>query len=104
MPIFQLAHYQVNASAVEKVKQAIAEFVDYIAANEPGTEVYLAWQQQDDPTRFVHVFKFADEAAQTIHSQSEQVRRFEAVYTPELVSHGVDFVDYTCVAGKWSTD
>jgi quinol monooxygenase YgiN len=100
MPVCQLAHYQVKASAIEKVKQAIDEFVAYILANEPGTQVYLAWQQQDNPTRFVHVFIFADQAAHTIHGQSEQVRRFEAVYTPELVSQGVNFVDYDWIAGK----
>src|ERR1700694_5475905 len=100
MPLYQLAHYQVKPSAIDKVKQAIDEFVRYIQTNEPGTQVYLAWQQQEDPTRFVHVFIFADEAAQTIHSQSEQVKRFESVYTPELVSQGVNFVDYDMVAGK----
>ena len=100
MPICQLAHYQVKASGIDKVKQAIDEFVSYIRANEPGTQVYLAWQHHDDPTRFVHVFIFADEAAQTIHSQSEQVKQFESVYTPELVSQGVEFVDYDMVIGK----
>ena len=100
MPIYQLAHYQVKASGVEKVKRAIDEFVHYIQGNEPGTEVYLAWQQEDDSTRFVHIFKFADDTAMEIHSRSDQVKQFEAVYTPELVSNGVDFVDYNWVAGK----
>jgi quinol monooxygenase YgiN len=100
MPIYQLAQYQVKPAAVDKVKRAIEEFVRYIQANEPGTQVYLAWQQQDDPTRFVHIFKFADEAAMDTHSKSNEVHRFESVYTPELVSKGVDFVDYNWVAGK----
>jgi quinol monooxygenase YgiN len=100
MPIYQLARYQVRPSGVEKVKQAIQEFVAYIQSNEPGTELYLAWQQQNDPTRFVHVFIFRDEAAHEAHGQSEEVKRFEAVYTPELVGKGVDFVDYNWVAGR----
>ena len=100
MAIYQLAHYQVRQSGVPRVKEAIEEFVQYIDANEPGTLVYLAWQGQDDPTRFTHIFVFANEAAQTIHSQSEAVKRFESIYTPELVSEGVDFVDYDWVAGK----
>jgi quinol monooxygenase YgiN len=100
MPIYQLAHYQVKPSAVGKVKVAIEEFVRYVQNNEPGTEVYLAWQEQADPTRFVHIFKFADEAAHDVHSRSDQVKRFESVYSPELVSRGVEFVDYGLVAGK----
>ena len=63
MPIYQTAHYQINASAVDKVTTAIAEVVEYVAKNEPGTRMYTAWQQKDDPTRFVHLFEFADEAA-----------------------------------------
>jgi quinol monooxygenase YgiN len=98
--IYQLAHYQVKPSAVDKVKTAIQEFVAYLETAEPGARLYWAWQQQDDPTRFVHIFEFADEAAHERHGQSEAVRRFEAVYTPELVSQGVEFVDYNWIAGK----
>ncbi len=54
MPIYQTAHYQVNAAALEKVKAAIEEFVRYVDEHEPGTRLYAAWQQEDDPTRFVH--------------------------------------------------
>ena len=70
MPIYQTAHYQVKASAVDKVKAAIEEFVAYVAANEPGSRMYTAWQQADDPTRFVHLFEFADEAAHQAHGSS----------------------------------
>ena len=43
MPIYQIATYQVRLEAVEKVKQAIKEFVSYVQANEPGTHLYIAW-------------------------------------------------------------
>jgi quinol monooxygenase YgiN len=98
MPIYQTAHYQVNAGAVEKVRLAIEEFVGYVTDNEPGTRMYAAWQGEEDPTRFVHLFIFADEAAQQIHSESEAVRRFEAAYSPELVGGPVVFTDYVQVA------
>ena len=98
MPIYQTAHYQVRASAVEKVKAAVAEFVDYVAKNEPGSKMYTAWQQQDDPTRFVHLFEFADEAAHQAHGRSGAVRQFEAVYVPELVGGPVVFTDYEQIA------
>ena len=98
MTIYQIAHYQVKPAAVEKVKAAIVEFVDYVARNEPGSRVYTAWQQQDDPTRFVHLFEFADEAAHAAHGTSEAVRTFESVYQPELVGGPVRFTDYVMVA------
>ena len=98
MPIYQTAHYQINASAVDKVTTAIGEFVEYVAKNEPGTRMYTAWQQKDDPTRFVHLFEFADEAAHRAHGTSAAVRRFEAVYGPELTNRPVVFTDYVLIA------
>ncbi len=100
MPIYQTASYQVKASAVDKVKAAITEFVSYVAANEPGSRMYTAWQQADDPTKFVHLFEFADQAAHRAHGSSEAVRRFEAVYGPELVAGPVVFTDYQQIASN----
>lgn len=97
MPIYQTATYQIKLQAVEKVKRAIAEFVDYVRANEPGTRMYVAWQQQDDPTRFIHLFIFENAEAQTRHSESDAVQRFEAVYSPELVGGPVVFTDFNRV-------
>jgi quinol monooxygenase YgiN len=100
MAIYQTGAYQVKPSAVAKVKRAIEEFVQYVQANEPGTQMYLAWQEKGDPTRVVHLFIFADAAAHARHGQSEAVKRFESVYSPELVGDGVVFTDYELIAGK----
>jgi quinol monooxygenase YgiN len=98
VPIYQTAHYRVKPSAIDVVRQAIEEFVAYVTEYEPGTQMYTAWQAKDDPSRFVHLFIFADEAAQQAHSQSEAVRRFESIYSPELVDGPVVFTDYLQVA------
>jgi quinol monooxygenase YgiN len=100
MAIYETGGYQVKASAVAKVKQAIQEFVEYVKANEPGTHMYLAWQEKDDPTRFLHLFIFEDDAARKRHGQSEAVRKFESVYSPELVGGPVVFTQYQLIAGK----
>jgi len=100
MPIYTIAQYQVRKSGIEKVKQAIEEFVVYVRAHEPGTQMYGAWQQQDDTTRFVHVFIFEDQAAHEVHSQSDAVKRFEAAYRPELTGGDVVFTDYELVASN----
>jgi len=52
------------------------------------------------PTQFIHLFIFADAAAQERHGQSEAVKRFEAIYAPELVGGDVVLTDYEMVAGK----
>ena len=100
MPIYQTGGYRVKPEAVVKVKQAIKVFVKYVQENEPGTKMYLAWQEKNDPTRFNHLFIFENEAAQTRHGQSAAVRRFESVYSPELVEGNVVFTDYEMILGK----
>ena len=100
MALYQTGSYQVKPAAVNKVKQAIKEFVAYVKAKEPGTQMYLAWQQKDDPTRFIHLFIFQDAAAQKRHGESEAVKRFEAIYAAELVGGDVVFTDYKMVDGK----
>ena len=42
----------MKPEALEKCKQAIREFVDYIRANEPQILQYVAMQQRKDATRF----------------------------------------------------
>ena len=96
--IYQTAQYQVKPSAVDAVKGAIDTFVRYVKENEPGTKLYAAWQQESDPTRFVHLFMFENEAAHATHGGSDAVRAFEAVYRPELVGGPVVFTDYVQVA------
>jgi quinol monooxygenase YgiN len=98
MPIYTIAQYRVRPSGVETVKQAIQEFVPYVRDHEPGTRLYVAWQQKDDPTQFVHFFIFEDEAARTAHSKTAAVKRFETVYRPELAGGDVVFTDYELVA------
>ena len=100
VPIYQTAHYEVDAGAVDDVVAAIKAFVAYVSANEPGTKVYAAWQKKDDPTKFVHLFELADEAAHRAHGRSDAVRAFEAVYQPVLTAGPVRFTDYAVVASN----
>ena len=97
MAIFQIAEYEVKPEAVDKVKHAIQEFVHDVEENQPGTLIYTAWRQRQQPTRFTHFFVFEDELARQAHSRSEAVKRFESVYSPELVGRVV-FTDYEQVA------
>src|SRR5260370_36181068 len=98
MALCIIAQYQVRSSGVEKVKRAIEEFTQDVQANEPGTKMYVAWQQKDDPTRFVHFFIFESEAAHLAHSRSEAVKRFESAYRPERAGGDTVFTGYLPVA------
>lgn len=100
MPIYETGAYRVKRSAIPKVKKAIREFVAYVKAHELGTRMYLAWQEKGDPTRFLHFFIFKDAAARSRHGRSEAVKKFEAVYSPELVGGEVVFTEYRAISNK----
>jgi quinol monooxygenase YgiN len=98
MPLYITATYKVKKESVKKIKKAIENFTAYVKEHEPGTKLYKAWQDEKDETKFIHFFIFKDQEAQIIHSNSEEVKKFEAIYTPELVDGPVKFVHYAEVA------
>jgi quinol monooxygenase YgiN len=97
--IRQLARYQVRPESLPRCLTAIREFVAYVRANEPGTLRYEVWQEQADPTRFVHIFVFRDAEADRAHSESAEVKTFAAVLYPECLAP-VEFVDYDHVVSN----
>lgn len=97
--IRQLARYQVRPESLEKCLAAIQEFVAYVRANETGTLRYEVWQEQNDPTRFVHIFVFRDAEADRLHSESAEVKKFAGILYPECLAP-VEFIDYQQVASN----
>jgi quinol monooxygenase YgiN len=98
--IRQLARYQVRPEAVARCLAAIHEFVAYVRANEPGTLRYEVWQEEKDPTRFVHIFVFRDAEADRIHSESQEVKKFAGILYPECLAP-VEFIDYKHVVSNF---
>ena len=96
MPVYGTARFSVKPEALDRCRSAIEEFVSYVRASEPGTKLYLSLQDRADPTRFLHLFGFEDEAAEHVHSNSDAVKRFTDVLYPETVD-GVAFEKYTAV-------
>jgi quinol monooxygenase YgiN len=97
--IRQLARYQVRPEALERCLAAIHKFVAYVRAHESGTLRYEVWQEEKDPTRFVHIFIFRDAEADRIHSESREVQEFAAVLYPECLAP-VEFIDYQHVVSN----
>ena len=95
----QLARYQVRKESLDRCLAAIRDFVAWVRANEKGTLRYDVWQEQKDPTRFVHIFTFRDAEADRIHSESEEVKKFAAILYPECLAP-VEFIDYQQIASN----
>ena len=91
--IHELARYEVRPESLETCLAAIHEFVSYVRANEPGALRYEVWQEEDHPTRFVHLFVWKDEAANRVHGESAAVKKFAGVLYPNCIAP-VEFVTY----------
>ena len=63
MPIYMTAQYQVHPSQVEKTKGSVRQLVEHVKTSEPFTTIYIAQQQILNPSRFMHILRFEDEAA-----------------------------------------
>ncbi len=99
MLICVTGHYQLRADAFDPCKQAIDRFVKHVQANEPGTLAYVACQDANDPTRFMHGAVFEDEAARQAHENSDAVKAFVDVLYPRAVEP-VRFTEYRVIASK----
>ena len=91
--IFKMARFRVKPESVDACVRAITEFTEAVGRDEPDTLFYTAYQERDDPTAFVHVFGFRDEAAEALHRETDHVKRFVDVLYPETFD-GVAFTDY----------
>jgi quinol monooxygenase YgiN len=91
--IHELARYEVRPEAIEQCLAAIHEFVAYIRANEPGALRYEVWQEAEHPTRFVHIFVWANDEANRVHGESAAVKKFASVLYPNCLAP-VEFVEY----------
>lgn len=95
--ITKYVRYKVQPDKVEDVRAAIAAFVAGIRQHEPGTLVYEAFQE-DDPTRFLHLMVFLDEAAEQFHRATAHVQSFVDTLYPNCEEQPV-FVDVAAVDG-----
>ena len=99
MAIFRIARYSLQATAVDGCKSALHTIVDATNA-EPGTLMYLVLQDAEDPTGFVHLSVYSDEAALAQHIAGEPMgTQIREVLQPAMVG-APQFTHYTLVDGR----
>lgn len=91
--IHELARFEIRPEALDEVLAAIHEFVAYVRKNEPGALRYEVWQEEDHPTRFVHVFVWRDEEAKRVHGESAAVKKLAGILYPKCLAP-VEFTRY----------
>ena len=83
--VIKTAQFEVEENALDECVAAVEAFVGAVDESEPGTLVDRSLQDVDRPTRFLHIFIFADDAAEQVHTSGEPVKRFtEVLYSRTL--------------------
>ncbi|MEO9512928.1 MAG: antibiotic biosynthesis monooxygenase family protein [Flavobacteriaceae bacterium] len=87
--------YKVKAEAVDTIKKVVARFISKIEKNEPGTLFYKSFQEEEDPTRFVHIMTFANTEAQRAHKKSAYCTEFTNALYPlcEIMPHPINYIE-----------
>jgi quinol monooxygenase YgiN len=101
--IAKTAAFAVRPESLSRCEEVIRKFVDDVTSEEAGTRVYVSLRERRDPTRFVHVMVFEDEAAEAAHRDAERTHRFTAALYPHTLD-GVAFTDCSLVAPEREGD
>ncbi len=100
MTIFRTASYTIRPDAMEACKEVIRGIVAYTKEHEPGTLMYMVLQDAEDPTNFVHISAYSDEAALERHITGEpMLTNIQRVIMPATVGETV-FTHYSVVDAK----
>jgi quinol monooxygenase YgiN len=97
MTIQKTAEFRVRPETLPACLAAIRELVATVHAQEPGTRLYVSFQDPADETHFLHVMIFEDGRAEEPHRSSAWVKKFVGVLYPCTVD-GVRFTDWGLVA------
>lgn len=100
MAILRIGRYTIRPEAMEACKKVIQTTVDYIRTDEPGTLMYMVLQEAENPTSFVHLSAYTDEAALQRHVTAEPMgTNFREILIPAMVEQ-TTFTHYTVVDAK----
>jgi (4S)-4-hydroxy-5-phosphonooxypentane-2,3-dione isomerase len=76
MPLLHTAHLTVRPDAVEAFKSRLARHARTSVAAEPGCHDFVVHQERRDPTLFLLIETYADEAALEVHRGSPHYLAF----------------------------
>jgi len=74
--IARTAEFVVKKGKLKKVKEAIDQFVRTVHVSEPGTRMYVSFQDEENEFRFLHVMIFESDGAEKKHQSAVYTENF----------------------------
>jgi quinol monooxygenase YgiN len=81
-PISRIVQYKVKKKKLDKVHEALSEFIETVRKEEPGTIIYKVYHENDDPASIVHLMSFVDKNAEKIHDKTEHMKKLKKILVP----------------------
>jgi autoinducer 2-degrading protein len=74
-----VAKLKVKPGQEDALVAGMRKMIAHVTANEPGTQTYVLYRSQRDPSQFLVYEVYADQAAFALHGSSEPMREFFAL-------------------------
>lgn len=80
--LHRLVTYQVRKDSLPQALALARAFVDEVGRKEGGTASYKAWQDAEEPTRFLHFASFRTPSAEEYHRKTQWHKKFHDALQP----------------------
>jgi quinol monooxygenase YgiN len=96
--IARTAEFVVKKGKLNKVKEAIDQFVRAVHVSEPGTRMYVSLQDEENELKFLHVMIFESEGAEKKHQSAGYTEKFVKSLDPNC-KRAPTFRKYNFIGG-----
>jgi len=87
--VAKTAEFIVKKGKLDKVKEAIDQYVRIVHVSEPGTRMYLSLQDEENELRFLHIMVFESEGAEKKHQRAVYTEKFTEILYPNCKSEPI---------------
>jgi quinol monooxygenase YgiN len=84
--IARTAEFVVKKGKLDKVKEAIDQFVRTVHVSEPGTRLLVSFQDEENEFKFLHIMIFESEGAEKLHKTAAYTEKFLKILLPNCKS------------------
>jgi len=96
--IAKIVEFEIKPSKKEEVINAIENLTRVVHVSEPGSRLYVSFQDKKNQNKFVHIMCFENEGAEMKHRSAGYTQEFVEIINRTCKKEPV-FKEYTCVGG-----
>ena len=96
--IAKTAEFEIKSGKKQEVMEAIENFTRTVHVSEPGSRLYVSFQDKKNQNKFIHIMCFENEGAEMKHKSAGYTREFVQLINKSCKKEPV-YKEYTCMGG-----